>query len=308
MPGKLFDPAHVDVLVGTTVAWKNDDSVNHTATAENDAFASGYIAPGGTFSFTFTREGTYEFRCTIHRQMRGEVDVFGLVLSGPEAPVAVGRRIVFAGLAPAGTAAVTLRGPGTEQTVKPRADGSFALRFAVTSPGSYRAATAGLSSPAVRVQLKPIVRVALSRRTLRVSASPARPGAHVVLQRYDRERFGWRDLTHSALDPRSQTTFRIPTGVERVRALVRGTKGWADAATPGISLAGGGSSESSRGATAAATAEATSAERGSRAPLIAGASRFSSRTREAPTPHHPLAMITRAGPGRRAWRERVRLA
>lgn len=247
MPGKLFDPARLDVLVGTTVTWKNDDHVNHTATAENDAFASGYIPPGGTFSFTFTKEGKYEFRCTIHRQMRGEVDVFGLVLSGPEAPVTLGRRIVFAGLAPAGTAAVTLRGPGTEQTVKPRVDGSFALRLAVTSPGSYRAVAGGLSSPAVRVQLKPIVRAALSGHQLRVSASPARPGARVVLQRYDRERFGWRDLTRGALDRRSQATFHIPAGVERIRALVRGTKGWADAATPGISLAGGGSPASSGG-------------------------------------------------------------
>ena len=52
MPGKLYDPARLDVLVGTTVAWKNDDSTNHTATAENDAFASGYIPPGGTSSRT----------------------------------------------------------------------------------------------------------------------------------------------------------------------------------------------------------------------------------------------------------------
>ena len=247
MPAKLFDPARLDVLVGTTVTWKNDDHVNHTATAEDDAFASGYIPPGGTFSFTFTKEGRYEFRCTIHRQMRGEVDVFGLVLSGPEAPVTVGRRIVFAGLAPAGTAAVTLRGPGTQQTVAPRADGSFALRFAVTSPGSYRAVAGGLSSPAVRVQLKPILRTTLRGRTLGVSASPARPGAPVVLQRYDRERFAWRDLARGALNARSRATFRIPKGVPLVRAVVRGGKGWADAATPAISLVGGGSAGSSGG-------------------------------------------------------------
>jgi len=241
MPGKLFDPDRLDVLVGTTVTWKNDDHTNHTATAENDAFASGYIPPGGTYSFTFTKEGRYEFRCTIHRQMRGEVDVFGLVLSGPEAPVTFGRRIVFAGLAPAGTAAVTLRGPGTEQTVKPRDDGSFALRFAVTAPGGYRAVAGGLSSPAIRVQLKPILRTTLAGRVLRVSASPPRTGAPVVLQQYDRERFAWRELTRGTRDARSRATFRIPAGVPLVRAVVRGSKGWADAATPAISLVGGGS-------------------------------------------------------------------
>ena len=247
IPAKLFDPDRLDVLVGTTVTWKNDDHVNHTATAENDAFASGYIPPGGTFSFTFTREGRYEFRCTIHRQMRGELDVFGLVLSGPEAPVTFGRRIVFAGLAPAGTAAVTLRGPDTEQTVKPREDGSFALRFAVTSPGGYRAVAGGLSSPAVPVQLKPILRTTLSGRMLHVSASPARPGAPVVLQRYDRERFAWRNLARGTLDARSRATFRVPPGVPLVRAVVRGSKGWADAATPAISLVGGGSAGASGG-------------------------------------------------------------
>ena len=96
MPGKLFTPDRLDVLVGTTVSWKNDDAVNHTATAENDAFASGYIPPGGSYAFTFTQQGRYEFRCTIHRQMRGEVDVYGLVLSGPEAPVTAGRAGVVA--------------------------------------------------------------------------------------------------------------------------------------------------------------------------------------------------------------------
>ena len=64
IPAKLFDPDRLDVLVGTTVTWKNDDHVNHTATAENDAFASGYIPPGGTFSFAFTKEG--KVRVPLH--------------------------------------------------------------------------------------------------------------------------------------------------------------------------------------------------------------------------------------------------
>ena len=236
MPGKLYDPARLDVLVGTTVAWKNDDTTNHTATAENDAFASGYIPPGGTFSYTFLRQGSYEFHCTIHRQMRGEVNVFGLVLAGPEGAVTAGRRVVFAGLAPAGTEAVTLRGPGPEQTVRPRPDGSFALRVVVSAPGSYRAQAGSLASPRLRVLVKPTVRVVLSGRALRVSAAPARPGAVVVLQAYDRERFGWRAVGGGQLDRRSRRLLSIPAGVDRVRALVRGGKGWADAASPGVIL------------------------------------------------------------------------
>ena len=246
MPGKLFDPARLDVLVGTTVTWKNDDNVNHTASAENEAFASGYIPPGGSFSFTFTRQGRYEFRCTIHRQMRGEVDVFGLVLSGPEAPVSVGRRVVFAGLAPVGTPAVAIRGSSPELTVKPRADGSFALRLTVSAPGSYRAVAGTLSSPSVRVSARPIVRTTRAGGRLHVATSPPRPGAPVVVETYDRERFAWRAVDRGVLDRRSHATFRVPFGMERVRALVRGTKGWADAASPAM-LPGGGSASGGAG-------------------------------------------------------------
>jgi plastocyanin len=239
MPGKLYDPVRLEVLVGTTVAWKNDDSTNHTATAENDAFASGYIPPGGTFSYTFTRQGKFEFRCTIHKQMRGEVDVFGLVLAGPEGPVTAGRRIVFAGLAPAGTESVTLRGTGSESSVKPREDGSFALRVTVSAPGSYRAVAGSLASPRVRVLVRPIVRATRGGRVLRVAATPARPGAVVVLEAYDRERFGWLGIGRAVLDRASRARLAIPAGADRVRAVVRGTMGWADAASPGVVVRGG---------------------------------------------------------------------
>ncbi len=234
MPGKLYEPARLDVLVGTTVVWKNDDSTNHTATAENDAFASGYVPPGGTFSFTFGKQGRYEFHCTIHRQMRGEVNVFGLVLAGPEQAVTAGRRVVFAGLAPAGTDLVTVSGPGPAYGVKPRPDGSFALRIVVTTPGAYRARAGGLASPRVRVLVKPIVRATLSGGALQVTAAPARPGATVLLEAYDRERFGWRALGRSKLDRRSRARLVVRSGFDRVRAVVLGGKGWADAASPGV--------------------------------------------------------------------------
>ena len=175
MPGKAYDPSHLDVLVGTSVTWKNDDSINHTVTADGDAFSSGYVPPGGSFSFTFAQQGHYAFHCTIHKFMRGEVDVFGLVLTGPEGPVGAGSRVVFAGLAPAGTASVALRGPHGDVVAKPRPDGSFAMRTAIVEPGSYRAVAGPLVSPAVRVHVRPTVHVSASGSRLRatVDARPA---------------------------------------------------------------------------------------------------------------------------------------
>ena len=158
MPGKLYDPTQLSVLVGTSVTWKNDDSINHTVTADGDAFSSGYLPPGGAFTFTFAKQGRYTFHCTIHKFMRGEVDVFGLVLSGPEGPVASGQRVVFAGLAPPGTQSVTLRGaPTGDRVVRARPDGSFVAAVDTVVPGSFRAVAGRLVSPAVRVQVRPQV-------------------------------------------------------------------------------------------------------------------------------------------------------
>jgi plastocyanin len=239
IPGKFYEPAQISVLVGTTVSWKNDDSINHTATADDDAFASGYLPPGGSFSFTFAKQGRYAFHCTIHKFMKGEVDVFGLVLSGPEAPVASGQRIVFAGLAPPGTETVTLRGATTgDRAVRARPDGSFVAAAAAVVPGTYRAVAGTLVSPAVRVQVKPAVRVARAGSALRARAQPARPGATAVLQTYDRDHFAWRGIARGKLDARSSVGFSLPDGLDRVRVVVVGTEGWADGVSRTVRLRG----------------------------------------------------------------------
>ena len=63
------------------------------------------------------------------------------------------------------------------------------------------------------------------------AAVPARPGAPAVLQSYDRERFGWVAVTGGKLDARSSARFALEPGLERVRVLVRGERGWADSAS-----------------------------------------------------------------------------
>jgi plastocyanin len=236
MPGKAYDPSHLDILVGTTVTWRNDDSINHTVTSEGDAFASGYVPPGGSFSFTFATQGHYAFHCTIHKFMRGEVDVFGLVLTGPEGAVGAGHRVVFAGLAPAGTASVALRGPRGDVVVKPRPDGSFAVRTAIGEPGSYRAVAGPLVSPAVRVHVRPSVRVAAAGGRVRATVTPVRPGATALLQAYDREHFAWKNVAHGKLDRTSRVALRVPGGVARARVVVLGSRGWADGASQPLVL------------------------------------------------------------------------
>jgi plastocyanin len=240
MPGKVFEPARITVLTGTTVTWRNGDATNHTVTADGDAFDSGYVGPGGSFSYTFAKQGHYAYHCQIHKFMKGEVDVYALVLTGPDHPVVFGRPVVVSGLAAAGTASVSLRKLGSRdpvRTVKARPDGSFTARVPATAPGAYRASAGTGISPSVLVSVVPHVNAVRTGKTLRVSTVPARPGARVALQVYVRDYFTWRTVARSRLDATSHTSLPLPPGrPARVRAVVRGDRGWADGATQQIVL------------------------------------------------------------------------
>jgi plastocyanin len=73
--GFSFQPDVLKVKVGAKVTWTNDDAVAHTVTADTNSFASGNLQPAGSFSFTFTRPGTYAYHCSIHPSMHGSVVV-----------------------------------------------------------------------------------------------------------------------------------------------------------------------------------------------------------------------------------------
>ena len=96
----FFSPASVTISVGDTVTWRNGDASSHTVTATDSSFDSGLVAPGATFTRMFSSPGIYKYYCTIHRYMRGEVDVYGLALTAPGYAVPVGLRTALTGLAP----------------------------------------------------------------------------------------------------------------------------------------------------------------------------------------------------------------
>jgi plastocyanin len=70
-----FSAATLKIAAGTTVKWTNNDAVPHTVTADDGSFDSGTMAPGSTYSKTFTTPGTYAYHCSVHPSMKASVDV-----------------------------------------------------------------------------------------------------------------------------------------------------------------------------------------------------------------------------------------
>ena len=72
-----FSPVTVTVAVGNQVEWSFQDANPHTATADNSTFTSPAtgLVKGQTYSFRFTKPGTYAYHCAIHPQMHGTVVV-----------------------------------------------------------------------------------------------------------------------------------------------------------------------------------------------------------------------------------------
>ncbi len=73
MQNFAFSPSDITVAVGGTVTFTNNDSTAHDVAG--GSWDSGSLAPGATFSQTFTAAGTVPIRCTIHPSMTGTITV-----------------------------------------------------------------------------------------------------------------------------------------------------------------------------------------------------------------------------------------
>jgi plastocyanin len=72
----FFSPSPTTVTVGQKVAWKNTDTITHTATAIGGEFDTGNLAPGATSAaITMGTAGTFPYHCTIHTGMTGSLTV-----------------------------------------------------------------------------------------------------------------------------------------------------------------------------------------------------------------------------------------
>jgi len=87
-----YNPDSLTIHIGDKVTWRNNETglyaPQHTATSDDGhTFDSGYLNPGQSFTFTFTKAGTYKFHCNVHpSQMNGTITVLGATTSPTPTP------------------------------------------------------------------------------------------------------------------------------------------------------------------------------------------------------------------------------
>ena len=75
-----YIPTTITIESGMNVTWVNEDSAFHSVTsgsydAPTELFDSGYMDPYESYTVTFDQAGTFDYFCTLHPWMKGQVVV-----------------------------------------------------------------------------------------------------------------------------------------------------------------------------------------------------------------------------------------
>jgi amicyanin len=70
-----FSPTKSAVPVGSTITWTNRDDVPHNIVSTDRKFKSPVLDTNEQFSHRFDEPGTYDYFCSLHPRMTGQVIV-----------------------------------------------------------------------------------------------------------------------------------------------------------------------------------------------------------------------------------------
>ena len=75
---RCYIPSVITIDSGNQVTWVNEDSAFHSVTSgfygePSELFDSGHLDPFESFTFDFNEKGTYDYFCTLHPWMEGQV-------------------------------------------------------------------------------------------------------------------------------------------------------------------------------------------------------------------------------------------
>jgi len=195
-----FSPTSVTIKTGDRITWKNTDSKSHQVVSDGGLFASPILGANKTYSFTFTKAGTFHYHDGLYPSHKAKIVVQArptppavtLALSTPV--VTFGQPIQLSGV-------VSSKKPNETVTIYRRRFGELSpvqLAIVLTTTGgawsynvypdiqtAYQARFRTVSSGEVSIQVRPHVRLLGSRKYLfaKVISSYSFAGHYVVLQR-----------------------------------------------------------------------------------------------------------------------------
>jgi len=77
---RCYIPSNIIIEKGKQVTWVNEDSAFHSVTSgfyetPTELFDSGHLDPYESYTLTFDESGTFDYFCTLHPWMKGQVIV-----------------------------------------------------------------------------------------------------------------------------------------------------------------------------------------------------------------------------------------
>jgi plastocyanin len=233
-----YGPSQLDVLPGTSVVWSNVSPRTHTVTSYDGTFDSGHLDPGRRFAVTFARPGSFQYHCTIHPSIAGEIDVRRLILDTlPTAAVPLGSVVDFSGVtADAGRPIrIERRVSGSTFSTVARTTaargGTWRVSVRATATGDYRAVSGADASETRRLIVGVrTVHIHTTPGSVSVEVTPSAPYAPILVEVYRRNRFGWWPVAHRRLDYVSVAEIHVARPA-RVRVVLVDRDGWTPLAT-----------------------------------------------------------------------------
>ena len=73
--GSTFNPSTLEISLGDTVKWTNNDSFHRVVSDDDVSFESENLSNGDTFQYQFDTIGEFPYHCGVHSSMTAEITV-----------------------------------------------------------------------------------------------------------------------------------------------------------------------------------------------------------------------------------------
>jgi plastocyanin len=238
-----FSPTQATIGSGDTVTWTNNDTVDRSVVADSRMFASPTLRPGASYTFRFTRVGSFSYHDGTRTAERASITVratgaAAVTIAATQRNITMGGRVELSGTVTSGRGGqqVTVvgkpyRGAETRQTVLTDPDGTWQLVVRPRIRTEYQAETGNtISSESPVVYVRPAVQLRVrnartGRFWTKVNAQRSYRGKLVTVQRLRGNT--WVKVRRVRLGRSSAVTFtaRLPR-TARMRVLVPSSPGY----------------------------------------------------------------------------------